>query len=98
MITVTDGTFTMPSGKVSAALTATAIEYSVTAPETVAFTKGVENGKTTVADSVSFTLSLPAEQVATSVTVKGKTLTANGGVYTFSAGEYLSESTTAGVG
>ena len=93
-ITVENNTFEMPEGNVEVSLVSTPIKYDVTAPENVVFTLGVENGKTTVEDTVSFTVELPAEMVVDFVTVNGEKINANENTYSFSAKEYLNSSST----
>ena len=90
-VTVENGKFTMPSGNVTATLTKTAILYTITAPNTVTFESGVENGKVTVESNVVFSLMLPAETYATAVKVNDTALTEAEGKYSFAANAYLSE-------
>lgn len=94
-IAVENNTFEMPEGNVEVSLVSTPIEYDVIAPDNVAFTLGIENGKTTVEDSISFTLNLPVETVVELVTVNGEKINANENTYSFSAKEYLNSSSTA---
>ena len=91
LVTVENGKFTMPNGKVTATLTKTAILYTITAPNTVTFESGVENGKVTVESDVVFSLTLPEETYVTAVKVNETTLTEAEGKYSFAANAYLSE-------
>ena len=91
-VTVENDTFEMPAGNVEVVLTATAIEYDVIAPDNVVFTFGVENGKTTVEDTISFTLELETEMVAGLVTVNGEEVNCEESIYSFSVRDYLTVS------
>lgn len=91
-ITVENNTFIMPDGNVEVTLTPTPIAYDVIAPDNVLFTLGVENGKTTIEDSISFMLELETETVAGLVTVNGEEVDCEDGVYSFLVSDYFTSS------
>lgn len=88
---VTDNTFTMPSSAVVVQVTHTAKLYPVSAPASVAFMTGVENNQVTVESRVSFTVTVPDDEIVSSVTVNGVAIEATDGGYLFDASDYLSE-------